>query len=237
MNSDVGMRDFRLLLRGRFKTQRPFSWQLGYMYDGAEKEWRFRMTGFMIGFPKAHGQLFIGRTKEGYSMVKVMNGYTGWTSERSPTLDAFVPILADGVKWMGYYPGPRIFFSIGAFGDWLSEHEKFSTYDHQIVGRVGWLPILDGKNGDVLHIAVRPRGQAGRGVTAPLAGVPVSPFPRHREDPCRSRTTGAEAYYRSGPWLVGGNQLASTDAERRLRGFTGQRRVLAAWFLNDATRP
>ena len=41
MKDDVGLRDFRLIFRGRFKTERPFSWQLGYMYDGAEKEWSF----------------------------------------------------------------------------------------------------------------------------------------------------------------------------------------------------
>src|SRR6185295_12767535 len=95
MEPDTGLRDFRILLRGRFKTQRPFSWSLGYMYDAADKEWRFRQTGFMIGFPELSGRLFIGRTKEGYSLSKVMVGYHGWSMERSPALDAFVPILAD----------------------------------------------------------------------------------------------------------------------------------------------
>jgi len=37
MSPDVGLRDFRLLARGRFKTERPFSWTIGYMYDGNDK--------------------------------------------------------------------------------------------------------------------------------------------------------------------------------------------------------
>ena len=32
-----GLRDFRLLARGKFKTKRPISWSMGYMYDGAEE--------------------------------------------------------------------------------------------------------------------------------------------------------------------------------------------------------
>ncbi|HJQ96765.1 MAG TPA: hypothetical protein VJ826_00550, partial [Candidatus Polarisedimenticolaceae bacterium] len=88
MPADVGFRDVRLLLKGKFKTKRPFSWTFGYMYDGNEKEWRFRQTGLQIGFPELGGNLFIGRTKEGYSMVKVMVGYHGWGMERSPMLEA-----------------------------------------------------------------------------------------------------------------------------------------------------
>ena len=36
LEPDVGVRDFRFLLRGRFKTERPLSWSIGYMYDGAD---------------------------------------------------------------------------------------------------------------------------------------------------------------------------------------------------------
>src|SRR5262245_54532371 len=116
LDEDTGLRDMRLLFKGRFKTKRPFTWTIGYMYDAGDDEWRFRQTGVEIGFPELHGRLFVGRTKEGYSMVKVMVGYYGWTIERSPTLDAFVPILGDGVKWMGDFPN-GMFFSLGGFTD------------------------------------------------------------------------------------------------------------------------
>src|SRR6188768_3838254 len=83
LHPDVGLRDFRLLFKGKFKTERPLSWTLGYMWDGSLEEWRFRQTGVMVGVPELSGKFFLGRTKEGYSMIKVMVGYHGWTIERS----------------------------------------------------------------------------------------------------------------------------------------------------------
>ena len=90
-------------LPGKFKTKAAAVLELGYMYDLDDESWRFRKTGSRSDFPRP-GDLFIGRTKEGYSMLKVMVGYNGWTQERSPALDEFVPILADGLKSMGYSP-------------------------------------------------------------------------------------------------------------------------------------
>ena len=243
MKDDVGVRDFRILLRGRFKTKRPLSWNLGYMYDGVDDEWRFRLTGLMIGFPEVHGQMFIGRTKEGYSMNKVMNGYTGWTIERSEVLDAFVPILADGVKWMGYYPGPRVFFSVGAFMDGLSEDEKFATYDYQFAGRVGWLPILSAKEGKLLHLAVMDReGKPDEGSlqvrSRPEAYLSPYFLDTGKIPADHGRTTGAEAYYQAGRWLFGAEynwqSIDATSGENPL--FHGGN-VFAAWFLNDGARP
>jgi phosphate-selective porin OprO/OprP len=242
MDADVGVRDSRLLFRGVFKTRRPSSWTLGYMYDSADDEWRFRQTGLQIDFPEAHGNLFIGRTKEGYSLIKVMTGYHPWTQERSPGLDAFVPILADGLKWMGYFPQRRVFFSFGVFGDQLSEDETFATYDHQVVTRVGWLPIASEERKTVLHLAVMARD-----------GDPDEDRIRFRSRPEESlspffvdtgsfaadhaRTLGAEAYYRSGPWLFGGEyDRQEADA------LTGETPVfhaadaVATWIITGETR-
>ncbi len=157
MEPGVAVRDFRFLFGGRFKTKRPLSWTVGYMYDGKDDEWRFRKTGLLIGVPELSGHFFVGRDKEGYSMVKVMNGYHPWGMERSPGMDAFIPILADGVRYMGYYPGPRVFVNLGWFTDTLSEDEAFATYDNQAVARLGWLPILSEENKEVLHVAAMVR--------------------------------------------------------------------------------
>ena len=80
--------------------------------------------------------------------------------ERSPALDAFVPILADGLKWMGYFPKARVFYSLGAFGDEVSEQEKFATYDYQVATRVGWLPVASEAEKLLWHVAVM--GRIGR---------------------------------------------------------------------------
>jgi phosphate-selective porin OprO/OprP len=243
MEPDAGLRDFRILLKGRFKTARPFSWSLGYMYDGTDKEWRFRQTGVMIGFPELSGSLFIGRTKEGYSLIKVMVGYHGWTMERSPALDAFVPILADGLKWMGYHPGPRIFYNLGYYGDRLSEEEKFSTYDRQAVARIGWLPILSEKDGRLLHVAVMARDGTPDEGTIQVRSRPEAYLAPYFLDTGKiasehARTTGVESYYRSGPWLFGGEynwQAVDPDGGRQVVFQAGD--AVLAWIITGETRP
>ena len=111
------------------------------MYDGPTDEFLLRETGIMVAVPELWGHFFVGRTKEGFSLNKVMVGYSGWTMERATINDATIPILADGIKWLGYLPKQRILWNLGVYTDWLSEGQGFSTYDTQLVGRLAWLPI------------------------------------------------------------------------------------------------
>jgi phosphate-selective porin OprO/OprP len=243
MSDNVDIRDFRVLLRGRFKTKRLFSWQVGYMYDGNDEDWYFRQTGFQIGFPEVGGTLFVGRTKEGYSLIKVMVGYHGWTMERSPTLDAFVPILADGVRWSGYHPGPHVFYQIGVYGDELSESEKFSTFDHQVVARLGWLPVFSKDGAELLHVAVMSRYAQPDEHQLQVRSRPESNIAPYFLDtgkfPAdRVSTTGVEAYYRNGPWLCGAeynwDRVGASSGEKPL--FHGGDTVVA-WNITGETRP
>ncbi|HEY1869493.1 MAG TPA: porin, partial [Chitinophagaceae bacterium] len=145
-------RDFRILGSGVFKTKRLFSWKFAYMWDGDKNTWMVRETGVTIGVPELKGNFFVGRTKEGFSMIKVMNGHSPWGYERQMALDV-IPILADGIKYMGYYPKAKMFLNLGYFNNLTSKNQAFSTFQSQIVARVGWLPILDEKSNKVLHIA------------------------------------------------------------------------------------
>jgi phosphate-selective porin OprO and OprP len=147
------MRDFRVLFSGQLATKRTITWKTGIMYDGLAGRWFVRETGLMIGVPKLWGNLFIGRTKEGFSLNKVMNGYAGWTLERQMAIDA-IPILADGIKWLGWLPKQRIFWNVGAYGDAISEDQSFSTYRFQIATRFGFLPIYSKKDDTLLHLGI-----------------------------------------------------------------------------------
>src|SRR5688572_8291710 len=134
-------RDFRILGSGRFlKTKRYIAWKFAYMYDGNEQVWMVRETGITIGVPELAGHIFVGRTKEGFSMIKVMNGHSGVTNERQMALDP-IPILADGIKWFGYLKKSRVFWNIGYFNDLTSKGQSFSTFEWQYIGRIGWMPI------------------------------------------------------------------------------------------------
>jgi phosphate-selective porin OprO/OprP len=126
------VRDARLVVKGRLfpKWKRAVTYSAGFMYDGPTDEFLVRETGIMVAVPELWGHFFVGRTKEGFSLNKVMVGYSGWTMERATISDATIPILADGIKWLGYLPKPRVLWNFGVYTDWLSEGQGFSTYDN-----------------------------------------------------------------------------------------------------------
>lgn len=152
LKSRTKLRDFRILGSGVLKTKRYIAWKFAYMWDGDNEQWLVRESGITIGVPELAGHLFIGRTKEGYSMVKVMNGHSPWTSERQMAADV-IPILADGIKLFGYLEKPGIFWNIGAYNDFMSKGQGFSTFSSQYVARIGWLPVRRDLSNKVLHIA------------------------------------------------------------------------------------
>ncbi len=146
-------RDFRVLFSGRLlNTKRYIAWKFAYMYDGDKKIWMIRESGVTIGVPELSGNIFVGRTKEGFSMIKVMNGHSGITNERQMALDP-IPILADGIKYMGYYSGPKLFLNLAYYNDFLSKGQSFSTYSWQTVARFGWVPLYDPDKNLLFHIA------------------------------------------------------------------------------------
>ena len=199
------VRDSRIALSGKFKTKRTLTWKAGFMYDGVSDSWFVRETGIMIGVPELWGSFFVGRTKEGISMSKVMNGYSGEFMERHMSLDA-IPLLADGIKWLGFHPKTNIFWNIGVFTDWLSKGQSFSTHSSQFAARMGWLPIHTDKEN--LHIATnihlgRPQDDSIRVRSKPEASaapyfIDTGKFPSDH-----STFLGWEIYYSFGPWMFG----------------------------------
>ena len=159
------LRDFRVLLKGKLPIPRV-TYTIGYMYDKAKDDWRFRQTGLMVEVRKAHGNLFVGRTKEGFSTSKIMVGYQGWTNERATINDALISILADGIKWTGDIPNGKFVYGLGYFWNNRAEDESFDKHDEVVAGRGVWLPLA-GTDKGVLHIALQARHAAvGPGRTA-----------------------------------------------------------------------
>jgi phosphate-selective porin OprO/OprP len=196
------------MFKGKFKTERPLSWTMGVMYDGNSEDWHFRQTGLMIGVPEISSNFFIGRTKEGYSQYKVMVGYDIWTIERSPFLDAFIPILGDGIKWIFSMPRHHVMMDLGFYIDTLSENEKFATYDNQIVARVVYAPVVSERE-KLTHIAVmgrdaEPDEGSFRAKSKPEAYLAPNYIDTGSYASDGARTFGVEAFYRDGSWLFGG---------------------------------
>jgi phosphate-selective porin OprO/OprP len=238
--SDGDLRDFRLLLKGRLKFRRPVTWSTGFMYDGADDTWLFRETGIMVAVPELWGHIFVGRTKEGFSLNKVMVGYAGWTPERATISDATIPILADGVKWLGFLPNVGLLWNLGFYGDWLSEDQKFSSYDNQLVGRVAWLP---GEPGDrVLHVGVSARyGTPDDGVLR-LRSRPesfLSPYfvDTTGFDADNSKMLAPEIYYRRGSLLLGSEYFFQrVSAPESGNPFFHGGDAVVSWLLTGETR-
>ena len=209
LNNQYKLRDARVLLGGRFKTKRSLTWQAGIMYDAATYKWLVRQTGLMLAVPEIHSYFFLGRAKEGFSLNKVMVGYDGWSMERLPFTDATVPLLADGIKWLGYVPSSHLFWNVGAFMDALSEGQSFSTYNYQFVVRAGWDPLASDSTGTLLHVAMNFRIGDVNNDTLRLRSKPeafpapyfidTGPFPA-----ASALALGPELYYRPGRVLLGG---------------------------------
>jgi phosphate-selective porin OprO/OprP len=242
LESTFAVRDFRIVAGGQFKTKRNISWKAGFMYDGLSDSWFVRETGVMVGVPELWGNIFIGRTKEGFSMNKVMNGYAGWTMERQMALDV-IPILADGVKWLGYLPKQRILWNLGMFADWLSKEQSFSTYKWQWVARIGWLPIYSTADKTVLHVGVNYRyGEPENSAIRVRSRPEANPAPRFIDtgefQSNYSNHYGGEIYYRSGPWLFGSeiysHQFNSSTADNPI--FYGGD-IVASCMITGESRP
>lgn len=242
MEPGVKVRDFRILLKGALKFERHVTWTCGLMYDGAADSWLLRETGIMIAVPELWGHLFIGRTKEGFSLNKVMVGYAGWTMERATITDATIPILADGIKWLGYLPSHRMLWNIGWFGDQISEGQSFSTYDHQFAVRLAWLPILPGEGATLLHIGLNARYGTVNNGTLQLRSRPevnISPYfvDTGKFPADHTSMLGWEAYYQNGPLLLGTEyffqKVSSPDAGNPL--FHGGD-LVATWLITGERR-
>ena len=239
------LRDFRFLLKGKFLkiTERDVTWSTGIMWDAANERWAIRQTGVMVELPRLSSSVFIGRTKEGFSLNKVMVGYHGWTHERAPVNDAMIPILADGIKWLGYLPKSGLGWSMGWYGDTYSSDESFSTYEHQQVARLSWLPIRSDVAHTVLHLGVSVRdGEAENGQLRLRARPESFQAPYVVDtglfDAEGSFTSGLEAYYRSGPLLLGGEFfLQDVDSESTGDPSFNGGEVFVAWNLTGETRP
>jgi len=212
------------------------------MWDGDKNLWMVRETGVTIGVPELKGNFFVGRTKEGFSMVKVMNGHSPWGYERQMALDV-IPILADGIKYMGYYPKARVFLNLGYFNNWTSKGQGFATFKSQAVARVGWLPILDEKNNQWLHIATSLRyGKPKDGVMTLKSRPESNPTPQlintGQFTTDHSFHYAGEVYYTNNRLTIGSEVIShrfySKDSGNHT--FNGGN-VMVAYSFTGGTRP
>jgi phosphate-selective porin OprO/OprP len=238
------VRDARLTFKGRLKfiKSREVTYTSGIMYDGPSGKWLVRETGVMVQIAEHWGYIFVGRTKEGFSLNKVMVGYAGWTMERSTVNDAMIPILADGVKWLGYSSKLDVIWNIGFYGDALSVGQSFSTYRNQVAGRLAWVPIMSEKTETVLHLGFSARYGKPKDDTLQLRSRPENFIAPYFVDTGKftagsSTMFALEAYYRPGPLLFGSEYFwQKPDAPTAGNPLFHGGEVVATWLMTGETR-
>jgi phosphate-selective porin OprO and OprP len=236
-------RDFRILGSGRLlKSKRYLAYKFAYMYDGDKKVWMLRETGLTIGAPELKGNFFVGRTKVGFSTPKIMNGHSPWMNERQMAADP-IPILGDGIKYMGYYPKSRIFSNLAYFNDVFSKGQSFSTFSSLWVGRLGWLPIYNKDNHSLLHIAGefqygKPLNNEFTIKSRPESNptpqlINTGPFATNK-----AFTYGGEIYYQKGSFMIGSeiishNFYSNTTTSHQFNGGD----AMISYFFTKDVRP
>jgi phosphate-selective porin OprO/OprP len=236
-------RDFRILGSGRFlKSKRYLAYKFAYMYDGDKKVWMMRETGITIGVPELKGNIFIGRTKEGFSMIKVMNGHSGIANERQMALDP-IPILADGIKYFGYFPKSRMLLNLGYYNDVLSKGQSFSTLSWQYAARIGWLPIYKKDNNKVLYIAGnfeygKPLNNEFTVKSRPESNPTPQLINTGKFPADKAFSYGGEIYFRANNFTMGSevishNFYSKTASDHRFNGGD----VIISYLFTGAVRP
>jgi phosphate-selective porin OprO/OprP len=171
-----------------------------------------------------------------------MIGYAGWTNERSPINDATLPILADGIKWLGFAEKAHLIWNLGFYGDAISEGESFSSYENQLSGRLAWVPVLSTDGGNLLHLGVSGRyGKVNNGTLRLRArpGAWAAPYFVDTEEFAADTTTmtGIEVYYRPGPFTFGSEYfMQNVDAPASGDPFFHGGDVFMTWLLTGEVR-
>lgn len=237
------VRDSRVLLKGRLKFNPRLRYTVGYMYDSDNRDWFWRQTGVYVDLPEIGGDVFIGRTKEGTSMNKIMVGYNGWTNERATANDAFIPILADGVQLRGSNADHGIAWNVGLYDDEFSDSESFNKNDNQYVARGVWQPLHGRSDDRLLHLGLAYRyGTDNDGVlqyksrpesfSAPFV-IDTGRFPA-----AHSQMVGLEAYYQAGSLFFGGEYFLNRNSAPQAGDptFHGGE-VVITWLTGGERRP
>ena len=237
------IRDSRFMLFGTLRTERPITWQTGLMYDWAAQKWRVRLSMISVSVPEISSQFQIGRLKEGLSLNRVISGYDGWTSERFTFSDAAIPLLADGIKWMGYVPEKNLEWNLGVYANFLSEGESYSYYERQVVGRLIYLKMDSDTTGSLWHAGIGMHIGKPENGTLRLKSKPevfeAGNFIDTGEFPASLGTiAGLEVYHRDGPWTYGTEYYVEQANSREAHDpFFQGGAAFVSWIVTGETRP
>ena len=235
------LRDFRFMLKGKLKFVPRLSYTIGYMYDKAQDDWRFRQTGIMVDVPELLGQ-HLRRPHQGRLLDQQDHGRLPGLDERE-SRDQRRASAHPGRRHQvdaATFPSGKFVYNLGWFGDSRSENESFNKNDNQFAARAVWLPFT-GTTRASLHLALAGalRGRERRLPAVPLqAGILSGAILRDRyrqvprracdHDGHRSLLPARTSDVRHGvflqPGLLGPEERSVLSRRRSLRRLPSDRR-------------
>jgi phosphate-selective porin OprO/OprP len=152
VNSKIETRDFRVMASGVFKTKRTLAWKTGFMYDGDKKIWYLRRNrAHQLECRNCLDIFLLVVQKEGYSMVKVMNGISLDCGKTDGA--RCYPYLSRWYKIFWLSAKIRLFWNLGYFNDFVSKTRAFQLMHGRLMqGLDGCLLTIKRKK-RVLHVA------------------------------------------------------------------------------------
>jgi phosphate-selective porin OprO/OprP len=240
---DAKVRDFRFTLGGKFKTERSITYTMGVMYDSPSNSWFARETGIQVAIPELWGNVFIGRQKEGVSLSRISIGYTGWAMERMPMSDATVPIMNDGIKWLGVSPDKHFNWNLAYFHNVLPKNPATGFYDDAVTARFAWVPLRKEEDGAFLHLGLGYHWGRYSDGTAQLRGRPESSTAPYFLDTGKfpaimNHLFIPEVYFSKDGWLTGAEYfLNEVRSPEKGNPFFHGGEIFVSRFLTGESRP
>jgi phosphate-selective porin len=243
------IRALRLGVAGTFNFTKPWLWYVAGAYRGFDRgfdqstqdAWALFDLSLTVPIEKL-GSVTVGKTKEPFSMERLMGGGVMPATERSMGIDALTSARNIGIQLGNHFAGKRMTWRGGVFNDWLFTEESFSASAIQYIGRLTGLPLNQPEGIGLLHLGISGRYSASnprmiRFKNSPEVFEPV--FVDTGDFSAEDMTnTNLEVYYQKGPfWLATeylyANIRSPANGDPSFRAFF----VQPTWVLNGETRP
>jgi len=164
--------------------------------------------------------LSVGKQRAAMSMERLTTLTFLPMQERSAPNDAFLPARTHGAILSGV-AGGRFTWAVGAYNNWIDSEESFGNTTSEFTGRATWLPVVSEDESNLLHLGFGLRYSDAKQPLRFGTRPEFNNAPRYADTGQLSAndamTYNLEAYWRSGPLLVGfeyfGVQVSSTESE------------------------
>lgn len=211
--------------------------------DYTESSKRLTFYDYRLDIPMPAGfTMSVGKQKEPISMSRLTTLVFLPMQERQAAEDAFLPARNFGVVLNNMHLKGRGTWAVGVFKNFIESDTSFRATPMQITGRVTGLPYLTEDESNLIHLGFGMRFSDAR---LPVVGKTESEFylspvfVATQEIPANEFITyDLEAYWRKGPFLVGGEYLGTSMS---VPGLNNPRpfgyNITGTWAVSGEMRP